>query len=137
MEWHVSHPNELTQIANYIYTKHRFSIFLLEGEMGSGKTTLTKELIKAFGGINSSSSPTFSIVNEIATADKKTLFHFDLYRLKHLEEALDIGIEEYLDKKNSYSFIEWPEIITPLIPEKFHRIHITKKAGNNRLISFT
>lgn len=83
-------------------------IWLFRGQMGAGKTTLSKELLKQLGVAENVQSPTFSLVNEYHTKSGETVYHFDLYRLKNIQEALAIGIEEYLDSGN-YCFIEWPE----------------------------
>ena len=83
-------------------------IIALEGNLGAGKTTLTKALCAAWGCEQAVSSPTFSLVNEYQTNSGETVYHFDLYRLKNIQEALAIGIEEYLDSGN-YCLIEWPE----------------------------
>jgi tRNA threonylcarbamoyladenosine biosynthesis protein TsaE len=83
-------------------------VWLFRGQMGAGKTTLSKELLKQLGVVENVQSPTFSLVNEYQTKSGETVYHFDLYRLKNIQEALAIGIEEYLDSGN-YCFIEWPE----------------------------
>jgi tRNA threonylcarbamoyladenosine biosynthesis protein TsaE len=101
-------------------------VFLLNGEMGSGKTTFIKELCKALGVTSHMSSPTYSIVNEYASA-KGLVYHFDLYRLKNINECMDIGFEEYVHSGN-YCFIEWPEIALPLLPEQY--LEITIKVEN-------
>src|ERR1035437_1284140 len=89
-------------------------VVLFYGEMGSGKTTLIKEICKQLGVKGSISSPTYGLVNEYHTKDNDTIYHLDLYRIKNIEECLDMGIEEYIDSGN-YCFIEWPEIALPLI----------------------
>jgi tRNA threonylcarbamoyladenosine biosynthesis protein TsaE len=83
-------------------------VWLFRGQMGAGKTTLSKELLKQLGVVENVQSPTFSLVNEYQRKSGETVYHFDLYRLKNIQEALAIGIEEYLDSGN-YCFIEWPE----------------------------
>jgi tRNA threonylcarbamoyladenosine biosynthesis protein TsaE len=83
-------------------------VWLFRGQMGAGKTTLSKELIKQLGVDESVQSPTFSLVNEYLNKKGQSIYHFDLYRLKNVQEALAIGIEEYLDSGN-YCIIEWPE----------------------------
>lgn len=108
-------------------------IFLFSGEMGSGKTTLIKELCKHLGAEEGLSSPTFSIVNEYLTATGKKVYHFDLYRLKNTQEAADIGMEDYLDSGN-YCFIEWPEIAEQLYPAETLKIRI-ETSGEKRIIS--
>ena len=92
-------------------------VFALFGEMGSGKTTLVKSLCKALGSSDKVSSPTFSLVNEYLSPSKGCIFHFDVYRIKKLEELMDIGYETYFFS-DCYVFIEWSEKITELLPEK-------------------
>jgi len=83
-------------------------VWLFRGQMGAGKTTLTKEILAQLGVTGSVQSPTFSLINEHQTELGQTVYHFDLYRLKNVQEALAIGIEEYLDSGN-FCLIEWPE----------------------------
>lgn len=83
-------------------------VWLFRGQMGAGKTTLSKELLLQLGVGQNVQSPTFSLVNEYQTQTGEIIYHFDLYRLKNIQEALAIGIEEYLDSGN-YCLIEWPE----------------------------
>ncbi|MFN4145600.1 MAG: tRNA (adenosine(37)-N6)-threonylcarbamoyltransferase complex ATPase subunit type 1 TsaE [Runella sp.] len=109
-------------------------IWLFEGEMGAGKTTLIKAICAELGVINTVQSPTFSIVNEYLTQKGDTIYHFDCYRLKNLEEAYDIGLEEYLDSAN-LCLIEWPGKITPLLPPDTMTIHINQNANNTRNLS--
>jgi len=109
------------------------NIILLLGEMGSGKTTLVKHLVKNLGGIDEVSSPTFALVNEYQTPDKK-IYHFDLYRLKDETEALDFGIEEYFADENALIFIEWPQIIETYIPENSQKIRIIVKNSDTRIL---
>lgn len=98
-------------------------IFLLYGQMGVGKTTLTKHLCEALGVQDPISSPTYSIVNEYLAADGSVVYHFDFYRIKDQWEAFDIGFEEYL-YSGAYCFIEWPERIPELIPEHHVSVHM-------------
>lgn len=107
------------------------AIFAVEGTMGAGKTTTINAICKEMG-IEESSSPTFSLVNEYETKEKVKVYHFDLYRLESLREALDIGIEEYLEAE-AYSFIEWPEIIQPIMPLPHYRMTI-EDTDQNRVI---
>ncbi len=100
------------------------NIWLFRGQMGAGKTTLIKEIGAQLGVIHSVQSPTFSLVNEYQTIDKKIIFHFDLYRLKNTHEALEIGIEEYLDSGN-ICLIEWPEQAEELWDIPHVNFHLT------------
>ena len=99
---------------------------MLYGAMGAGKTTFTKAFCYYLGVKNATSSPTFSLVNDYVFKEnniEKHIYHIDLYRLKNLDEALDIGIEDYLYDDN-YCLIEWPQIIEPLLDETVLKISI-------------
>jgi tRNA threonylcarbamoyladenosine biosynthesis protein TsaE len=113
-------------------------IFTLAGEMGAGKTTFVAAIAAELGVTEGTSSPTYSIVQQYETADKSTtILHLDLYRLKSLEEALDIGIEEVLDNPNVYIFIEWADIIEPILPDDVARLNITILENEVREIALT
>ena len=104
---------ELKNIAKWLINNGlNYNIWLFNGEMGAGKTTLINELAHQMGVLNPTSSPTYSIVNEYETSNG-LIYHLDLFRLKDISEAIDAGIEEILFS-NSICFIEWPEIILPL-----------------------
>ena len=108
-------------------------IFLFYGEMGAGKTTLIKALCAQLGVIGSTSSPTFSIVNEYS-GKGSTIYHFDFYRLKNQTEALDMGYEEYF-YSGDYCFIEWPEKIPDLLPPHYAEVHIAAGVDGSRSIT--
>ena len=93
-------------------------ILLFEGPMGAGKTTLIKELCRQMGVAENVSSPTFALVNEYETPDRKLIYHFDFYRISDEREALDIGATEYFDSGNM-CLIEWPSLIPNLLPEQY------------------
>jgi len=111
-------------------------IILFYGEMGAGKTTLIKEICRQLGVTDTISSPTFSVVNEYHTTNNKIIYHFDLYRIKNIEECFDLGMEEYL-YSNNYCFIEWPEIALPLLPEKYYSLYIKTEKDNTRSITLS
>jgi tRNA threonylcarbamoyladenosine biosynthesis protein TsaE len=108
-------------------------VILFYGEMGSGKTTLIKEICRQLGVTDVMSSPTYGLVNEYHTSDHKIIYHFDLYRVKNLEECLDMGMEEYLYSGN-YCFVEWPDMAISLYPENTAKVFI-EGDGNLRSIS--
>lgn len=98
-------------------------VITFHAEMGVGKTTFIKEIVKQLGVEDNSSSPTFSLVNEYTTSNGETVYHFDLYRLNNEEEAYDMGIDEYFYSGN-WCFIEWPEKTPNLIPIDHASIHM-------------
>jgi len=110
--------------------------FLLYAEMGVGKTTFIKELCKQLGYNKEVQSPTYGIVNEYPLPNENSIFHIDLYRLNSIEEALDIGIENYLYHPTAYCFIEWPNIIEPILPNNFIKINIETNPSNHRIFYF-
>ncbi|MFA8449828.1 MAG: tRNA (adenosine(37)-N6)-threonylcarbamoyltransferase complex ATPase subunit type 1 TsaE [Bacteroidales bacterium] len=111
-------------------------VFAFFGEMGVGKTTFIKALCKELDVTDTVNSPTFSLVNEYHTTEGESIFHFDFYRIKKLEEVYDIGYEDYL-YSDSYCFLEWPELIEQLLPENIVNIYITEnKENHNRKISY-
>jgi tRNA threonylcarbamoyladenosine biosynthesis protein TsaE len=111
------------------------NVWLLEGEMGAGKTTLVKAIGKELGIKETVASPTFSIVNEYQTVDGRTIFHFDFYRLKNEIEAYDIGANEYFESGN-LCIIEWPEKIPTLIPDHYLRIKLEINDSQSRTIQY-
>lgn len=121
--------SNLPQAAKYILENCHHKILLFYGEMGVGKTTLIKELAKQLGHTDLVSSPTFSLVNEYGNKNGK-LYHFDFYRIENEEEALSIGIEEYL-YSDEWCFIEWPEKIKNLLPSVCHQIILSKENDND------
>lgn len=111
------------------------NVFAFYGEMGAGKTTLIKAFCKSLNVIDEVNSPTFSIVNEYFTDKEESIFHFDFYRIKKVEEVYDIGYEEYI-YSNNYCFLEWPELIAELLPPNFVYISINESENGDRLISY-
>lgn len=122
------------KIVDTIIPQLQYNILLLKGNLGAGKTTFTQFLLKNLGSTDEVNSPTYSIVNEYNTPKGK-VYHFDLYRLKNIEEVYDIGIEEYLD--NAFlCIIEWPEVYEDeLYGLKYHEMSIVNN-GENREILF-
>ena len=121
---------EISEIAKEIIMNAEHKILLFYGNMGVGKTTLIKEIVKKLGVLDRVSSPTFSLVNEYHTVNDEKVFHFDFYRIDDEEEALDMGIEEYF-YSNNWCLVEWPNKVENLLPLKSVTISIT--ANENQL----
>lgn len=126
---------DLNQVAQSIIPSLTSKVLCFNGDMGSGKTTFIKALVAALGSNDVVSSPTFSIVNEYLTPTD-TIFHFDLYRIKNLEEALQFGIEDYLNS-DAYIFIEWPEVISSLLPEQYLFLDFKTLNSDTRSLKLT
>ncbi len=109
--------------------------FIFEGDMGAGKTTFIKSLCRALGVDEVVSSPTFSIVNEYHS-EEKIIYHFDFYRIRSIQEAYDIGYEEYFYSDN-ICLIEWPEKIAELLPEEYIKVSISTISPTERLLSIS
>ncbi len=126
--------NQVDAIAESLVDLFKHKVILLKGELGSGKTTLVKEIVKKLGINEDVSSPTFGIVNEL-TIGRSTAFHLDLYRIESQEELLQLGFDEYIYSGN-YCFIEWPEIAMKLISQPHHTITLNNINDSTRNISF-
>jgi len=130
----VENINDLDEISSKILTfSNQYKKFAFFGEIGVGKTTLIKFLLKNLGVNDNVTSPTFSIVNEYLSEKLGSIFHFDFYRIKNEKEAYDIGIDEYLSSDN-YCFIEWPNNINSFIDDNFVNIYIDIIDDNKRNI---
>lgn len=132
MKYYSNSVEKTYQIAAEIMKRYKsLRVFLLKGELGGGKTTFVKGFLKSLGCNENVTSPTFTIVQEYDCNEK--IYHIDLYRLSDIHEAIDIGIDEYLDS-GSYVFIEWPEIIEKEIDEAYIIINFKLQDINNRII---
>lgn len=98
-------------------------LIIFDGMMGSGKTTLIKYICQALGVLDLVNSPTYSLVNEYKTLNNQIIYHFDFYRINSLEEAIDMGAEEYFYSGN-LCLIEWPNKIMDLLPDRILKISI-------------
>ncbi len=107
--------------------------FAFYGSMGAGKTTFIKELCKFMQTKDNTTSPTFALVNEYDTEKFGKIYHFDFYRLNSISEALDIGFEDYMESGN-YCFMEWPERVEAILPNKLVEIHIDVAPSGKRIL---
>ena len=132
--FHIEKIEDWQKVVDEILPNLQHNILLLKGNLGAGKTTFSQFLLKKLGSSDEVSSPTYAIVNEY-NSPKGKVFHFDLYRLKKIEEAYDFGIEEYLD--NAFlCIIEWPEIYEEELADlPHHEMKITNHR-NYREVDF-
>ena len=109
-------------------------VFAFYGKMGAGKTTFIKAVCEELGVSDVITSPTFAIINEYE-ATSGTIYHFDFYRIKKLEEVYDMGYEDYF-YSGALCFIEWPELIEEVLPEDAVKVKITEEEDGSRTILF-
>ena len=134
---------QLNSIENIDQAAHDFiaqmgdkTVYAFYGEMGAGKTTFINALCKALGvEADPTNSPSFSIINEYRSdTTAELIYHFDLYRLESLEEAFDIGVEDYFDS-GALCFLEWPERIDDILPGDTVKVNITVNDDDTRTIT--
>jgi tRNA threonylcarbamoyladenosine biosynthesis protein TsaE len=129
-----AHLDDLPQVAEDILAILKVPrVVRMNGEMGAGKTTLVKELIKTLGAEDAGSSPTFALINNYNSSTQGEIYHLDLYRINSLEEALDIGIEDLL-YENQWVFIEWADVVLTLLPDDTVTISIVANEDGSRAI---
>jgi tRNA threonylcarbamoyladenosine biosynthesis protein TsaE len=126
--------SEINHIAaRFIQAHPADRIFAFYGGMGAGKTTFIKALCEEMQVLDYVTSPSFSLINEYKTENSGTIFHFDFYRIKSLREVYDIGYEDYF-YSSDYCFIEWPELIEPLLPSIAVKVWIREIEDGRRII---
>ena len=113
-KYDVKSISQLSAVALKLLRLSDNRIFALNGGLGAGKTTLVKQFCKHLKVVDSVSSPTFSLVNEYVNVDENKIFHFDLYRVDDVSELIKMGIDTYLNSGH-YCFIEWPNLVKPLL----------------------
>lgn len=126
--------HQIDSVASTILKQLESKVVVFNGDMGAGKTTFIKALLKAMNSKDVVNSPTFSIVNEYSIPNDK-VYHFDFYRIESLEEAFNFGIEDYMNSDH-WLFIEWADRIEPLLPEQRSTIDITVIDEENRSLKF-
>jgi tRNA threonylcarbamoyladenosine biosynthesis protein TsaE len=113
------------------------SVFTFTGTLGAGKTTLIQALLESCGVEDTVQSPTFTYLSTYTNVQDQTFYHFDLYRLKSMNEFIQAGFEEYLYQPKSWAFIEWPEIIRSLIKRRSCHIVIEYYGEDRRRLTYT
>lgn len=134
----VNNLTELPEVARQLINDlDDRTVITFNGEMGAGKTTFINALCRELGvESDDTSSPTFALVNEYRSdTTAELIYHFDLYRLENLEEALDMGIEDYLDC-GALCLIEWPQVIDALLPTDVVEVNISVNPDGSREISW-
>ena len=136
MNWTIQSLADLPQAAGeFLQALGDRRVVAFQGKMGAGKTTFIKALCEQLGICDMVNSPTFSIVNEYTDADGQTLaYHFDLYRLKSVAEALDMGAEDYF-YSGRYCFIEWPDVADALLPDNCAEASIEEADNGTRILT--
>ena len=130
--------NSLDGIADaarqFVYAMGENKVFAMFGPMGVGKTTFIKAVCEVLGVQDTITSPTFAIVNEYRTDSGEQIFHFDFYRIRKVEEAYDMGYEDYI-YSGAVCFLEWPELIEELLPDDAVRVTLTEEEDGTRTIT--
>ncbi|MBS3770490.1 MAG: tRNA (adenosine(37)-N6)-threonylcarbamoyltransferase complex ATPase subunit type 1 TsaE [Bacteroidales bacterium] len=132
---YIKNLKSLPDVASkFLDTNKEHKIFAFFGDLGSGKTTFIKAICNELNVIDIVSSPTFSLINEYRSKEGHIIYHMDFYRINSLDEALNIGIEDYLTT-NNYCFIEWPEKIESLLPNQTTYIKISEDEEKGRILN--
>ncbi len=131
----ITSVNQLKKVAIQLISHFpEEKIFAFYGKMGAGKTTFIQSFCAALGSVDNVTSPTFAIINEYSDANSSPIYHFDFYRIKSIEEAFDMGYEDYLYSGN-YCLIEWPEKIEQILPEGIIEVKIEADENETRTIT--
>lgn len=133
----ISSVSDLARAAReFLSLMDQATVFAFRGEMGAGKTTFIKAICEALGIGDVINSPSFSIVNEYRSATGELIYHFDCYRLKRVEEALDFGFEDYMES-GCLCFIEWPDIVDDLLPSDTVFVDIRVNDDDSRVVTLS
>ena len=134
MDFRITTLSDIRAVARqFIEAVGQRRVIAFYGAMGAGKTTFIKALCQEMGVNDVITSPTFAIVNEYDVNDGSSIYHFDFYRIKRIDEVYDMGYEDYF-YSGRLCLIEWPELIEELLPEDALRVSITQQPDGSRLI---
>lgn len=128
--------NDLPAVCAEILSLAAPGILLFNAPMGAGKTTFIRHLCRLMGSVDEVSSPTYSLVNEYLTKKGEKIFHFDFYRIDNLQEAYDMGAEDYFESGKP-CLIEWPDIVKPLIHSNYMELKIEPEGKHRRYLLFS
>lgn len=136
MEIQIGSLDEIGKAAQeFVAAMGERTVFAFHGKMGAGKTTFIKAVCEELGVEDVINSPTFAIVNEYVDGGGNPIYHFDFYRIKNLQEVLDIGYEDYVYSGN-VCFMEWPELIENLLPDDAVKVTIEEEMDGGRKVTF-
>jgi len=116
IKYNLQDINKVAKSLLEFFETKNVKIIAFNAPMAAGKTTLIKEICNLLGVKSDVTSPSFAIINEYVDEAKQKVYHFDFYRLESIEDALNIGVEDYFYSEN-YCFIEWPEVVMPILPK--------------------
>lgn len=135
MNIRINNLDEITAAAEkFVAAIGERKIFAFYGSMGAGKTTFIKAVCEVMGVKDTVTSPTFAIVNEYTLPNNSSIYHFDFYRIKKIEEVFDMGFEDYF-YSDALCFIEWPELIEDVLPIDTITVCISQLPDGSRMIT--
>lgn len=135
MNIRINNLDEITAAAEkFVAAIGERKIFAFYGSMGAGKTTFIKAVCEVMGVKDTVTSPTFAIVNEYTLPNNSSIYHFDFYRIKKIEEVFDMGFEDYF-YSDALCFIEWPELIEDVLPIDTIKVCISQLPDGSRMIT--
>ncbi|HPD27034.1 MAG TPA: tRNA (adenosine(37)-N6)-threonylcarbamoyltransferase complex ATPase subunit type 1 TsaE [Paludibacteraceae bacterium] len=135
MEFTIKSLKQLPEAAKwFVQDMGNDTLFSFEGVMGAGKTTFIKAICEELGVRDVVNSPTFAIINEYTSGEGSPIYHFDFYRIKSPQEAIDFGLNDYLYSKN-LCFMEWAQEVEALLPDHYVKVLIAENVRGERVVT--
>ncbi|HHT60845.1 MAG: tRNA (adenosine(37)-N6)-threonylcarbamoyltransferase complex ATPase subunit type 1 TsaE [Paludibacteraceae bacterium] len=135
MEFTIKSLKQLPEAAKwFVQNMGNDTLFSFEGVMGAGKTTFIKAICEELGVRDVVNSPTFAIINEYTSGEGSPIYHFDFYRIKSPQEAIDFGLNDYLYSKN-LCFMEWAQEVEALLPDHYVKVLIAENVRGERVVT--
>ncbi len=135
MEFTIKSLKQLPEAAKwFVQNMGNDTLFSFEGVMGAGKTTFIKAICEELGVRDVVNSPTFAIINEYTSGEGHPIYHFDFYRIKSPQEAIDFGLNDYLYSKN-LCFMEWAQEVEALLPDHYVKVLIVENVRGERVVT--